>query len=100
MLLAILSLALTPSDAAYSIVTKTRLVQPYDLSAMNDEFQRARLLEERDGIGTFEITYYPFHRQAVTANGNWLAEDRSMREYLKPRPAANWDPALQAEILS
>ncbi|MFI5385733.1 MAG: transglutaminase domain-containing protein [Fimbriimonadales bacterium] len=87
-------------DLDYTLTTTLRVVQPYDVKAMNDEFQQATLLSERDGIATFRITYHLFHRQAVTANPNWKADDAKMVEYLEPRPAANWDSDLQRRILA
>ncbi len=92
----------TPQEAgdAYTITTTLKLAQPYDVRAMNDEFQSARLLEEKDGAGTFEITYRPFHVQTVTANPNWRTDDAKMDEFLRRRPAANWNPDLRAQILA
>jgi hypothetical protein len=84
----------------YTLKTTLKLVPPYDINAMNDEFQDAKLLSEDHGVATFQITYHLFHQQQVTANPNWKSDDAKMVEYLKPRPAANWDADLQAQILS
>src|SRR5579871_436193 len=84
---------------AYTITTTVRIAQPYDLHAMNDEFQKARLLKEEDGVGTFEITYRPLHEQKVEANPNWRQDAALIADYLRPRPAANWDEALRRQIL-
>jgi hypothetical protein len=89
-----------PVDSSYTITTTVRLAPPYDLAAMNDEFQSARLLKEEDGTGVFEITFKPFHEQKITANPHWQQDDAKMTEYLRPRPAANWDPELRQQILS
>jgi len=91
-----------PSEVgdAYTITTTTRIAKPYDVRAMNDEFQSARLLSEQDGVGTFEITYRPFHVQHVGSNPNWRVDDAKMTEYLTPRPCANWDADLRKQILA
>ncbi|HLK61011.1 MAG TPA: transglutaminase domain-containing protein [Chthonomonadaceae bacterium] len=86
-------------DQSYTITTTVRLAPPYDLKAMNDEFQSARLIKEEKGVGEFEITYKPFHRQTVTANPNWKRDDAAMSAYLRPRTAANWDEDLRKRIL-
>lgn len=88
-----------PQDG-YTITTHLRLVQPYRLQDMNDEFQSAKLIGEKDGVGEFEITYRPFHVQHVGADPNWRQDDAAMVDYLKPMPAANWDEALRSRILS
>jgi hypothetical protein len=90
----------TQRDDDYTITTVARLAKPYDLRAMNDEFQSAKLLSESGGVGTFRITYKPFHVQTVTADPNWRRDDAGMTEYLKPRLAANWDSGLRRQILS
>ncbi|HTQ10013.1 MAG TPA: transglutaminase domain-containing protein [Fimbriimonadaceae bacterium] len=84
----------------YTIVTTVKIAQPYRLADMNDEFQSARLQSESDGVGTFEITYRPFHRQNISADPNWRKDDAEMGEYLRPHPAADWTPALRKQILS
>lgn len=99
MVLALL-LARLQATPDYTLTTTLRLVQPYDVKAMNDEFQDATLLSEKDGVGTFKITYHLFHHQEVTADPNWREDDAKMAEYLRPRPAANWDPELQKQILA
>jgi len=88
------------SNDDYTITTTVRLVQPYDIRAMNDEFQSAKLIGEKGGVGTFEITYRPLHIQQVTADPNWRKSDRKMAEYLLPRTCANWDADLKTQILS
>jgi hypothetical protein len=84
----------------YTITTVTKIAEPYRVQDMNDEFQSAELLNESGRIGTFRITYRPFHVQTVGSNPNWKKDDAKMQEYLRPRPAANWDPDLQRRILA
>jgi hypothetical protein len=87
------------ADDAYTITTTVKIAQPYDLRAMNDEFQTAWLLKEEGGVGTFEVVYRPLHQQQITANPHWRQDDAKMLEYLRPRPAANWDEGLRQQIL-
>ncbi|HVT12314.1 MAG TPA: transglutaminase domain-containing protein [Fimbriimonadaceae bacterium] len=87
-----------PQD--YTLTTTLRLLPPYDVKAMNDEFQDATLLSVKDGVATFRITYHLFHKQVVTADPNWRKDDAKMAEYLRPRPAANWDPELRKRIIA
>jgi len=85
---------------AYAIKTVLRLAPPYDVKAMNDEFQTAKLIEEKDGVGTFEIVLRPLHRQEIVPNPNWRKDDAGMTEFLKPRPAANWDAEMRTRVLA
>lgn len=87
-----------PQD--YTITAVMRLVPPYNVQAMNDEFQDAKLISERNGIGTFKVTYHVFHRQKIDADPKWRQHDSGMRKFLDPAPAANWDPGLRATILA
>jgi hypothetical protein len=92
----------TPEQAGdrYTIVTKVKIAEPFDVRAMNDEFQSARLLSESGGVGTFEITYRPYHVQKITADPDWRRHDARMTDYLRPLPAANWNAELRKQIIS
>lgn len=92
-------IAFGPSNDSYAITLTMQLAKPYDVRAMNDEFQSARLLSEKAGVGTFEIRLHPLHFQTVTGNPNWAKDDKDMAEFLKPRPAANWDAAFRKTLL-
>jgi len=88
------------SNDGYTIKAVVRLAPPYDVAAMNDDFQSAKLIEEKDGAGTFEVVLRPLHRQQIVPNPTWQKDDAGMVEYLKPRPAANWDEDMRTRLLA
>jgi hypothetical protein len=89
-------------EYTYTITTVTRLLPPARLSDMNDDYQDARLISKEGDLQTVEITYYPISKQGedIGENAKWRAEDACMTEYLKPRPAANWDSKMRDDLLA
>ncbi|MBI5766178.1 MAG: transglutaminase domain-containing protein [Verrucomicrobia bacterium] len=86
-------------EATYTITSRLQLVPPFRLADMQDDFQEARLVAREGDTATFEITYYPLHEPEVGENSQWRTDYAGMTEYLKPAPAANWDGAMQRDLL-
>jgi hypothetical protein len=86
----------------YSITSVLRVLPPVRLSDMNDQYQDARLIRKDGDVYTIEVTYYPLNNNAdaIGQNAQWRAEDAKMTEYLKPRPAANWDNEMRSKLLA
>ena len=59
-------------EYCYSIRTVVRVMRPYDLAAMNDDYQDAKLLRETAEFGEIEVVHYPLNTvaSAITANTN------------------------------
>ena len=88
-------------EFTYSIRTVLRVMKPYDLAAMNDDYQDARLLRETAEYGEIEVIHYPLNTnaEAIGANEHWRTDDAKMQEWLKPGITADWTPALREKLL-
>jgi len=86
----------------YTITSVMRLLPPVRLTDMNDDYQDARLIRKDGDLCTVEITYYPLNKnsEAIGENPNWKKDYAGMTEYLKPRPAANWDEKMQSDLIA
>lgn len=89
-------------EFTYSIRTLLRVMRPYDLASMNDDYQDARQLRDTAEFGEFEIIHYPLNTaaDAIGANDHWQREYSGMQEWLKPGITTNWTPEMRAQLLA
>ncbi len=89
-------------EYAYTIRTILQYLPPYDDAVLNDDFQDARLLEKADECVEVEVIHYPLSTgsKSIEPNPNWQQDYCEMTEYLKPRPAANWDEQMRRDLLA
>lgn len=89
-------------EYSYSIRTVVRVMKPYDLRSMNDDYQDARLLRETAEFGEFEVIHYPLNTLAsvISANANWQRDYAAMQEWLRPGITTNWTPAMREKLLA
>ncbi len=89
-------------EFTYTISSVLKIAKPFDIRAMNDDYQDARILAQDETSCTVEIVYYPLNtnREAIGANRNWRKEDAGMQEYLRPTPTENWDEKMRADLLA
>jgi hypothetical protein len=89
-------------EFTYTISSVLRIARPFDIRAMNDDYQDARILSQDASSCTVEIVYYPLNtnRQAIGENPNWRKDDANMLEYLRPTPTENWDEKMRADLLA
>ncbi len=85
----------------YSIRSIIRVMQPYNLQAVNDDYQDVRVRKETKDYVELEVISYPLNtnEQAITANPNWKKDYAGMKEYLKPGITTNWDGAMRQSLL-
>ncbi len=88
-------------EFTYSIRTVLRVMKPYDLAAMNDDYQDARLLRETPEFGEIEVIHYPLNTsaEAIEANEHWQRDDAKLEEWLKPGITTDWTPVLREQLL-
>ena len=74
---------------------------PYNLAALNDDYQDVRVVAETKDFAELEVVIYPLNTcaGAITGNPNWRVEDSGMREFLAPGVTTNWDAAMQEQLL-
>lgn|GEM_PF-1220502 len=89
-------------EYAYSIRTLIRVLKPYDLKAMNDDYQDATLIKETAEYGEIEVIHYPLNNvgQAITPNPHWQSDCASMQDWLRPGLTTNWTPQMRTQLLA
>lgn len=89
-------------EYAYSIRTLIRVLKPYDLKAMNDDYQDATLILETPEYGEIEVIHYPLNTlaQAITPSPRWQSDCASMQDWLRPGITTNWTPQMRTQLLA
>jgi hypothetical protein len=86
----------------YSIRTIVRVMPPYNLDAINDDYQDVRVRKETKEYVELEVISYPLNTNAdaITANRTWKKDYAGMKEFLQPGVTTNWDAAMQKDLLA
>lgn len=89
-------------EYTYTIEAVRRLRTWYHPEAMNDSFQDIEVISEKDGILTYRVILYPYANDAPVGDPGWKAHasDPAFARLLAPSRTANWDQAMQAELLA
>jgi hypothetical protein len=89
-------------EYTYSIRSILRFMPPLDKAALNDDFQDARVLKEKDDHIELEVVHYPFGTagQSVDENPDWQQDYARMTEYLSPGITTNWDAEMKRDLLA
>ena len=89
-------------EFSYTVRSVLHVMPPYNLAAMNDDYQDVRMLDEHTDYLEVEVIHYPFNtcQVAIEANPNWRQEYASMREYLDPDVTTNWNKRMQRMLRS
>ena len=85
----------------YSVRAVVRVMPPYNLEAINDDYQDGRVLDEKPGFAELELVVYPLNTnaEAIKGNPNWKSDYAGMQEFLAPGPTTNWDAAMREALL-
>jgi hypothetical protein len=88
-------------EQTYSVRAVIRVMPPYNLKAMNDDYQEVRVLAEKKDFAELEFVVYPINTnaEAITGNRDWRQDYAGMREYLDPGVTTNWDEAMRRDLL-
>ncbi len=88
-------------EFTYSVRAVIRIMPPYNLKAMSDDYQDVRVLSETKDYAEVEVVAYPLNTNAaaITANPNWKKDYASMKEFLAPGLTTNWDEAMRKDLL-
>jgi hypothetical protein len=89
-------------EFTYSVRAVIRVMPPYNLQALNDDYQDVRVLKEAKEFAELEVVVYPFNSnaEAIKGNPNWQKDDAGMKEYLAPGVTTNWDDQMRKDQLS
>lgn len=88
-------------EYTYSIRTILRFMPPFDETAINDDFQDARVLHTTDNYIEIEVIHYPLNTvtRSIIANSNWQKDYATMSKYLAPGITTNWNFEMQQNLL-
>ncbi len=88
-------------EYSYTIRTVVRVMRPVDESALSDDYQDARILEETPTWVKLEVVHYPFNTvaEALHADPDWREPTRAMTASLAPGKTSNWDAAMRESIV-
>lgn len=88
-------------EYTYSVRSILRFMPPFDHAALNDDFQDARVLEQRNDYLELEVIHYPLATvsESIEANPHWQQDYSNMTQYLKPGITTNWDDKMRQTLL-
>jgi hypothetical protein len=88
-------------EYTYSVRSILRFMPPLDSAALNDDFQDARVLEQRNDYIEIEVIHYPLATSAesIGVNPNWQEDYSNMTHYLRPGITTNWDNKMRQDLL-
>jgi hypothetical protein len=88
-------------EFAHSVRAIIRVMPPYNLQAMSDDYQDVRVRAETKQYAELEVIVYPFNSnlEAIDGNPNWKTDYAGMKEYLAPGITTNWDDQMRKELL-
>lgn len=88
-------------EYSYTVRSVVRVMRPVDDSALLDDYQDARVLEETPTWVKLEVIHYPLNTvaEAIKADAKWQTNARSMKAYVTPGLTSNWDEAMRTALL-
>jgi hypothetical protein len=88
-------------ERTYSVRAVIRVMPPYNLKALNDDYQDVRVRKETRDFVELEVILYPFNSnaEAIKGNPNWKTDYAAMKEYLAPGITTNWDDPMRKDLL-
>ena len=88
-------------EFTYSVRAIIRVMPPYNLKALNDDYQDVRARAEKKEYAELEVVAYPLNSNAhaIKANPNWKRDYAGMKEYLAPGITTNWDLQMRKDLL-
>lgn len=89
-------------EFTYSIRAVIRVMPPYNLKTLNDDYQDVRVLKETNQYVELEVIAYPLNTNAsaIAANHNWKRDYAGMKEFLAPGITTNWDEGMRKDLLA
>jgi hypothetical protein len=88
-------------EFSYSVRAVLRVMPPYNLKALNDDYQDVRVRAETKEYVELEVVVYPLNSNALAIKGNpnWKKDYAGMKEYLAPGITTNWDEPMRKDLL-
>jgi hypothetical protein len=88
-------------EFTYSVRAIIRVMPPYNLKELNDDYQDVRVRKETKDFVELEVVVYPLNTNAaaIKGNPNWKKDYAGMKQYLVPGITTNWDEAMRQGLL-
>lgn len=88
-------------EYTYTVRAVIDVLPPVNTEALHDDFQDARVLEQRADFVQLEVTLYPFNTcgDAIKPNPEWRRDPALPREYLRPGVTTNWDEPMRRSMI-
>jgi hypothetical protein len=88
-------------EFTYSVRAVLRVMPPYNLPALTDDYQDVRVRAETKEYAELEVVAYPLNSNAaaIRGNPNWKKDYAGMTDYLAPGVTTNWDEAMRQDLL-
>lgn len=88
-------------EFSYSVRAVIRVMPPFNLAALNDDYQDVRVRAETKQYAELEVVVYPFNSnaEAIEGNPNWKKDYAKMEDYLAPGITTNWDDDMRKQLL-
>src|SRR5262245_27587594 len=88
-------------EFTYSVRAIIRVMPPYNLKALNDDYQDVRVRKETTEFVELEVVVYPLNSnaEAIKGNPNWKKDYAGIKEYLAPSVTTNWDDEMRKSLL-
>jgi hypothetical protein len=88
-------------EFSYSVRAVIRVMPPYNLAALTDDYQDVRVRKETKDYAELEVVVYPLNTNAAAIQGNpsWKKDYAGMKEYLEPGVTTNWDEAMRLDLV-
>jgi hypothetical protein len=89
-------------EFTYSIRAVIRVMPPYNLDALNDDYQDVRVLKETKEYVELEVVVYPLNTNAaaIAASRSWKSDYAGMKDFLAPGVTTNWDEGMRKDLLA
>jgi hypothetical protein len=89
-------------EFTYSVRAVIRVMPPYNLAALDDDYQDVQVLKQTKDCAELEVVVYPLNTnaEAIEPNRTWKKDYAGMKEYLAPGLTTNWDAAMRKDLLA
>ncbi len=92
-------------EHAYTVRSILQVMPPITRDVLCDDYQDARILEERPDYVELEVVHYPLNTvaDAIVADPDWrrhVAARADLKPFLAPGITANWNPKMRDELVA
>jgi transglutaminase superfamily protein/thrombospondin type 3 repeat protein len=89
-------------EFTYTVRSVVQVMPPVNVAALDDDYQDARVLEERSDYAELEVIHYPLNTNSEGIDGSrsWETPPAALRAYLRPGVTTDWDDRMRADLIA